>query len=276
MRLQWLPFDLRAQCEYRAIVGFRQPELFSERLQLKKWRDRRPLLTQFADKIGVREYVSERVPTLRVPRLYHVTDSADSLELPAGVEACAIKASHGSGMTAVVRSREELARRRQEIQASAAIWLRTDYSENHGTLEWCYRDVPHRVLFEELLDDGFGSVGEEYRFYMVHGRVGMIQVFRDKLGSNKRSFLRPDWAPFIAEIAPLKNDFAVERPAEADAMLELANELSRGMDFLRVDLYLIRGQIVFGELTNYPSGGKSPWRYTDLDRLLGEQWGRGA
>jgi hypothetical protein len=37
-------------------------------------------------------------------------------------------------------------------------------------------------------------------------------------------------------------------------MVEIAETLSQGTDLLRVDLYEIGNQIVFGELTNYPEG----------------------
>ena len=38
--------------------------------------------------------------------------------------------------------------------------------------------------------------------------------------------------------------------------MKIAEALSNGIDFIRVDLYEIKGRILFGELTNYPNGGE--------------------
>ncbi len=216
--------------------------------------------------------MKSKAPGLRVPQIYQVTRAASPLTMPANVDACAIKATHGSAMTVVVRSREEFAARKSEIEAKAAKWLSFNYSENNNTLEWCYRDIPPQIVFEELLDDGTGSVGDEYRFYTFSGKIEMIQVFRDKLGSNRRCFLKPDWSSFGEQIAPLRNHFEAPRPPQHVQLEQTALALAGNMDFIRVDLYLINGEPVFGELTNYPSGGASPWRRTELDRLLGVAW----
>ena len=44
-------------------------------------------------------------------------------------------------------------------------------------------------------------------------------------------------------------------------MIELAEKLSEGMRFLRVDLYEVENQVLFGELTFYPISGFG--KYTD-------------
>jgi len=38
-------------------------------------------------------------------------------------------------------------------------------------------------------------------------------------------------------------------------MVSLAERLSRGIPFLRVDMYNVNGKIFFGELTFYPASG---------------------
>jgi hypothetical protein len=41
-------------------------------------------------------------------------------------------------------------------------------------------------------------------------------------------------------------------------MISIAERLSDGVDFVRVDLYDLGDRVVFGELTNYPRQG---WEY---------------
>jgi hypothetical protein len=53
-------------------------------------------------------------------------------------------------------------------------------------------------------------------------------------------------------------------------MIAAAEAISLGVDFVRVDLYDIDGHAVFGELTNSPNKGLSPFRPASLDHLLGD------
>ena len=55
-------------------------------------------------------------------------------------------------------------------------------------------------------------------------------------------------------------------------MLELSRALSRGLDFVRVDMYNFDGRIYVGELTSYPMSGVFPFVPYSLDELLGSYW----
>ena len=53
-------------------------------------------------------------------------------------------------------------------------------------------------------------------------------------------------------------------------MIELAEFLSRGFPFLRVDFYSINGFIYFGELTFYPAGGMEAYQPEKWNEIIGE------
>ena len=55
-------------------------------------------------------------------------------------------------------------------------------------------------------------------------------------------------------------------PEEIDTMIELAEKLSSGIPFVRVDFYLVAGKIYVGELTFTPGGGSDP--YSPLEKDL--------
>lgn len=52
-------------------------------------------------------------------------------------------------------------------------------------------------------------------------------------------------------------------------MLDLAKKLSKDTKFLRVDFYLIKGKILYGELTFFPGGGISEFYPENTDLELG-------
>ena len=68
---------------------------------------------------------------------------------------------------------------------------------------------------------------------------------------------------------------AVERPSALSRMIEVAEQLGRGFDFVRVDLYCVNGKVYFGEMTHTPSGGLFAWTPSDFDAAMGAMWGAG-
>ena len=53
-------------------------------------------------------------------------------------------------------------------------------------------------------------------------------------------------------------------------MISIAEKLSKGIPFIRVDLYDVEGQILFGELTLYPAAGVGTFTDKKWDYKLGE------
>ena len=62
------------------------------------------------------------------------------------------------------------------------------------------------------------------------------------------------------------------RPANLPEMLSLAEKLAEDFDYVRVDLYDLRGQIFFSELTCYTNSGDINYKPTRYDFELGANW----
>ena len=76
-----VPFEVRCRLLYlyrRRSWPTRYPVTFTQKLLWKMVKDRRPLLTTFADKIAVRDYVAHAIGPEVLPQLYAVVaDPAD-------------------------------------------------------------------------------------------------------------------------------------------------------------------------------------------------------
>lgn len=68
--------------------------------------------------------------------------------------------------------------------------------------------------------------------------------------------------------APL--NFTLPKPKNMDKMFALAQRLSEGIPFVRIDLYDTGSQIYFGEYTFYPQGGFDK----NLLESTNYQWGQ--
>ena len=55
-------------------------------------------------------------------------------------------------------------------------------------------------------------------------------------------------------------------------MLEAAETLAAGMDFVRVDFYEIGGKPLFGEFCLYPGSGLDPFAADWIDAEMGALW----
>lgn len=261
-----------------------KPATFNEKVRYKMLADRRPLLTTFTDKLAVRTYVESRVGAGYLPELYAVTNEPSSLLRDALPREFVVKPTHASGAVVVVAdfappdtalSRPDATWAKAWVRPAALDWgILTEIGEEwlshrYRHEEWAYRNVPARLLVEELLDgDG---VPPDYKLFVFHGRVRMIDVHLDRFTDHSSSLYTTEWERLPVTFGhPAGAD--VERPAALPELIEVAEALGAETDFVRVDLYCPQGRVVCGELTNYPLAGRGRFDPPDFDRQLGEWW----
>ena len=265
-----LPFDWGAS---RALKKSGHQDLgpartFSEKVRHKVRHDRRPIIKIYADKIAVRDYVRTICPDLRLPKLLGVHDCEESILTAVPHGAWVMKASHGSGMVLISPHHQSVPL--SQIQRRARKWLNTDYSVNFW--EWQYHRLTRRVMFEEFLGDERG-VPADYKLYVIHQKVRFLEVDQDRFTNHTRDFFFPDWTPIRSRIgpAPLAAELP-RRPCQLGGMIRVAEALARDTDFLRVDLYEVKGTLYFGELTHSPAAGNFGFAEQAFDEELGKAW----
>jgi hypothetical protein len=263
MAFQWL----RHLIWHGTPLPVSRPRTLTHRLFLKMARDRNPLLTVTSDKLAVRSYVNERLGPGYLPKLYGALDSPGELhrlELPPRYVA---KATHGSGMTAVVTADD--ARTRAAIVERARKWLACPYWRKNG--EWGYRGVQPRLIVEEFLDGGGGEVPPDWKWLCFGGRAALVQVDFNRFTGHARNFYDPDGTPVALRMYyPPGPDIAL--PSTFVRMRSVAERLAQHFDFVRVDLYTLGERIVVGELTHYPTGGNKAFDPPEWDAKLGALW----
>ena len=265
-----IPFDWGAARSYRFPASPHAqdiPRTFSEKVRYKLRHDRRALLKIYADKLAVRGYVRATCRDVRLPRLLSVHSTAESAATKIPAEPWVMKASHGSSMILLSVPQPPPP---AEIRRRAAEWLRTDYGLHYW--EWQYFRLPRHILFEEYLGEANG-VPADFKFYVIHQRVRFIEVDQDRFTGHTRDFFFPDWSPIISRIGPAPTARCrLVRPPQLARMIAIAEALACDTDFLRVDLYAVRGEIYFGELTHSPAAGNFNFADRALDEELGRDW----
>lgn len=148
-------------------------------------------------------------------------------------------------------------------------WVKLPYGNwvlaGRDFLLWAHEGgaVSRAVLRDEIID---------YKFYCFGGEPKLLYVSQglENHATAQISFLNLDWtfAPFRrSDYAPF--ELLPQKPACYEEMLSLAQELSQGMPFVRVDFFESAGAARFSEMTFSPCGGCMPFFPGEWDQTLG-------
>lgn len=249
-------------------LNLKNPSSFNEKLNLKKLKDRNPLLTLTADKYLVREFVSSRVSEdILIPLLFE-TFNPEEIPFDKLSKNYIIKANHGSGTNIIIRQGEEVDK--NEIILKCKDWLEKPYG--HRNFEWGYKNIKRRIIIEELLQDEDGKVPVDYKFYLFQGKCKLIHVDFERYGeSRSRSLFSTSWE-FLDVQYEYPIGHYIKPPKNLERMIEIAEKLAYKLDFVRVDLYDHQGSIYFGEMTHYPGNGMEKFTPQSFDFELGKNW----
>ncbi|HOI81962.1 MAG TPA: ATP-grasp fold amidoligase family protein [Synergistales bacterium] len=247
------------------------PRSYSEKIIWRKVFDRNSLFPLLADKYRSREYVVEKIGRQRggkilVPLLF-VTERPEEIPFSDLPEEYIIKPNHGSGWSIIVDKDDPA--RPKEIVSKCRKWLRTTYGRSR--MEWAYSEIRPLILIEMLLKDRKGKLPTDWKFEVLNGRVGIVYLLHDRFGSPSEAIYDRDFNRLWV-CAFHKDALDIERPEAFEEMVDIAEELASGIDFLRVDLYNVDGRIFFGEFTLYPASGLYRYEPVSFDLALGEKW----
>ena len=244
------------------------PKNFTEKVLCRSLFDRRPILRRFADKYAARGFVEEKVGPEILPRLYHVTQDPETIPFGALPDRFVVKPTHGSGWIRLVPDKAAL-----DIPAlieQCRFWLSQDFYKK--CRERVYKGLPRRLLVEEMIDDGREGGPADYKFFVFHGRVEVIQAIFGRHAKFSIYHLDREWRNlnFNFNYEPFAGE--PPRPPHLAGMIEVAEILAENIDFVRVDLYDTPEKIFFGELTTTPSAGLDRFNPKSFDGYFGSLW----
>ena len=252
-------------------LGYRpnydRPLTYNEKLGWRILNDRNPLLALTTDKVAVRDYVASKVGDDILVPIIGVYRSAAEIPWADLPEQFVLKASHGCNMNIIVRDKS--AEDPERIRQIADGWLRQNFYEQ--SREWGYRDIQPRLLVEELLTEEDGGLPFDFKFMVFGGKVAVIRVHVDRFGDHRVNFYGPD-----LQTLPVRQEYPTDPgyrpPAAVAGMVDIAERIGAAFDYARVDLYLVRGRVRFGEITHYDGNAAQPYRPQEFDRQLGDLW----
>lgn len=253
---------------FRCFPNFRSPKTFNEKLQWLKVNNRKDIYTTMVDKYRVKKYVSDIIGEEYVIPTLGVWDSPEEIDFSVLPNEFVLKWNHDSGSVIICRNKNKLNKE--------AIIKKLDEFKSHNGYwygrEWPYKNVVPCIIAEQYLENGKEGL-VDYKFYCFNGEPQFLYVSKglDNHETASISFLTMEW-----EFAPYKrNDFKAfeevpQKPSKFMEMIEIARALSKGHDFIRVDLYQVEEKVYFSELTFYPCAGYMRFSNPEHDLEVGE------
>ncbi len=262
MRLgKYVPDALMLRLQYRLLRGrwpdLKSPKRFTEWIQVYKMKYRNPVMLECVDKYAVRNYVDECIGEKYLTKLYQVCKNADELRFDDFPKKFVIKStSGGSGDNVLIVKDGDSLDIKQTIKTVNS-WLKKDYSDT--SREWAYTEAASnpRIIVEECLESESPGGLDDYKFFCFNGKCKFFKVDFNRFVNHQANYYWPDGKLIDVVEEKFKPDslHQLPEPRILSEMMALAEKLSDGFPFVRVDMYNIGERIIFGELTFYPGSG---------------------
>lgn len=244
------------------------PVLFNEKLQWLKLNYRHKHLIQLVDKVGVRDFIRERIGEEYLIPIHGVFDSVDQIKLDDLPDRFALKANHGCGWNLLCTDKNKLDWPRSQKMMKS--WLRSVYGEDK--MEWPYKYVEPKIICEQLLLDEAGRIPMDFKFFCFHGKPELIMVDLDRFTKHTRNIYDTDWNMLKLQFSIYpQSPYILDRPPTLEKMLQAVADLSRDLPFARVDFYSFSQKVYFGEITLFPAGGYQSFNPPEYNRILGDK-----
>ncbi len=273
--MPWIPDRMYLSMVYPLETGkmmdWKNPKDFTQKLQVLKLRAKLDYehLSLFQDKARVKDFVKERIGSEYVIPTYGVWDKAEDIDFDSLPDKFVIKPTHGGGGKGVVVCKDKSAldrekvRKIQEKYSKRILWKRYR--------EYAYKGIQPRIIAELLLEDSQTPDHlEDFKFFCFNGKCEFFKInfVTDRHHAN---YYTTDFKLLEIEevIWPRDPNIDIPRPKNLELMVELAEKLSVGFPFVRVDFYNIDGKIYFGEFAFYPSSGFDNYAPEWADEWIG-------
>ncbi len=255
---------------FRKALNLDNPQTFNEKLQWLKLNDQHEEYTQMVDKYEAKKYISSILGEDFVIPTLGVYDSFDDIDFEVLPQQFVLKCTHNSGGVVICRDKEKLDIKKAKLKFEK--WLGVNpFWKNR---EYPYKNIKPRIIAEQYMTNDDSSLElTDYKFFCFDGYVDCVMVCLDRhLNDTKFYFFNKDWELLRLNIrgknAP--EGFTIPKPKTMDEMFAIASQLSKGMKFVRIDLYEIRGHVYFGEYTFFPDSGLDPNLLPETDRYFGD------
>jgi len=269
---------------YRGYIGkklnIENPISFNEKLQWLKLYDRNEKYVKMVDKYEAKKYVSELIGEEFIIPTIGIWDKYEDIDFSSLPNRFVLKCTHDSGSVVICSDKEKFDYKKAKKTINNALRKNFYYPGR----EWPYKEIKPRIIAEEFLEakESCDTIDNnltdkqldlaDYKLMCFNGKVKCSFVVTERFSNDgfKVTFFDEKWKRMPFERKYPSSKKMIEKPKQYDLMVRLAEKLSTGIPFVRVDFYEVKGHVFFGELTFFPGSGLENFQPEEWDIRLGE------
>ena len=244
------------------------PKTFNEKLQWLKLYDRKDIYTTMVDKYEVKKYVSDIIGEKHIIPTLGIYDKFDDIEFDKLPNKFVIKCTHDSGGVMVCDDKTKLDMKEAKKKITKSLKRNYYYMGR----EWPYKNVKPRIIVEKYMEDPKEKELKDYKFFCFNGKVRCFKIDFNRFVKHQANYYDETGKllKFGEVVCPPDYTKKLKIPTTLRKMIKLAERLSQGTTFVRIDFYSIDSDIYFGEITLYPAAGFGKFIPEEWDEKLGE------
>lgn len=274
--LSFLPDELYIKIFYFCVSGkwmnLKNPRGFNEKQNWLKLHDKHPEYTDLVDKYVVRSHIDKILGEGHTFPLLGKWKKFEDIDFEMLPDSFVLKCNHDSGSVKVIRNKYDISEQKMK-ELSDFYNGRLEKNFFYAGREYPCKDIKNHYILAEpyMIDESKPEKSiEDYKFFCFNGKPKVMFV-----ASNRYTDCRFDFFDMQFNHLDIQNlhpnaDAPIEKPALFEEMKSVAAKLSKGIKFVRIDLYQLNGKIYFGEYTFFHGGAFAPFKPDKWERRLGD------
>jgi hypothetical protein len=229
----------------------------------------------YADKYLVKDYIkSLNIKELHIPKTIKTLDiNNKELNLDSLPEKCIIKTNNGSGDIIIIKNNKiiKMAGRGGKYKGEVNEynkWKEKSSKPHITKTEKHYINIKPVILVEEYLGDNI----KDYKFFCLNGEIIFIQIDSDRFTNHCQNIYDKHFKLLPFWFKSKNCSYKINKPKNFNKMIKIAEQISKKIEFCRVDLYDINDKIYFGEITFVPEAGRRNFNPLKYDYEIGKLW----
>ena len=267
-----IPDRLFLQLAYKRKMGkkinLNTPVTFNEKLQWLKIHNRKKIYTTMVDKYEAKEYAARIIGRKYIIPTIGVYPKFRDIDFDVLPKKFVLKCTHDSGGLIICKNKNNFNIKEAEKIINKSLNRNFYYSGR----EWPYKNVKPQIIIEKYMVDTKTKELRDYKFFCFNGKVKLFKIDFNRFIKHQANYYdrEGNLQKFGEEICPPDYNKKLKMPNNLDTMIDLAEKISKGTPFLRVDFYEVDDKVYFGEITFYPASGFGKFIPEEWDKKLGD------
>jgi len=254
--------------------NFEQPKSFNEKVTARMIYERDPLHSQLADKLAVREVISNKICSSHLVPLIGAYKSFNEIDFNNMPNRFVLKCNHDSGSAIICTDKSQFDLRHAQSKLTRHLKQNMYFRKR----EWHYKNIPPSILAEQyvdlLIDQETKLTITTCRVHCFEGEPKFIEVdVQDQHKNEYSNIYDTSWVlqPFTVDLKT-NSPVCLKKPARLCMVIELSQALCLKNGYSRVDFLITKDNIYFSEITLTPNAGRMIIEPKEWDMKLGSYW----